>query len=123
VGDYKGCPFLKLDKAHWHNRGEVEIPGEIFFSIWVDEDGRINYNIHAFKLRHLTQYRIQSREFAAAFRARFDSKGWANVSTDHGPLTLMQGWVSDEKEINSLIKGFCSVVPIIDELLEERKRA
>lgn len=123
-GEYQGCPFLKLDKANWHNRGEVTIPGEIFFSIWRDENGRINYNFHAFKLRHLTACKIQSRKFAADFRDRLQTtkQSWPNVSVAYGPLTLMQGWVENEVEIDELIAGFILIHPIIDMLLEENRK-
>ncbi|MEI7984246.1 MAG: hypothetical protein WCI55_01360 [Armatimonadota bacterium] len=124
LGTYQGCPFLKLDKSCWHNRGEVEVPGEIFFSIWLDENDRLTYNIHAFKLRHLTAYKLQSRKFAADFRNRLQSKleNWPNVSVAHGPLTLMQGWIKDESQIDNLITEFISIHHIIDKLLEENKK-
>lgn len=118
VGKYLGCPVLKIDKPAWNNRGEVAIPGEIFFSIWMKEKGRLCYNIHALKLRHLTAYKLQSREFAVAFRARFDSGGWPNVSMDFGPQTLMQGWITSEGEIDELIERFCGMHSLIDELLD-----
>lgn len=122
VGEYLGCPVLKIDKPAWNNRGEVAIPGEIFFSIWMNEKRRLCYNIHALKLRHLTAYKLQSREFAIAFRARFDSDGWPNVSVDFGPQTLMQGWITGEDEINAIIQRFCQMVALIDELVQcERK--
>ena len=124
LGTYQGCPFLKLDKANWHNRGEVKIPGEIFFSIWMDENDRMNYNIHAFKLRHLTGYNLQGRKFAADFRDRLQStkQNWPNISVEFGPLTLMQGWVDDENQIDELITEFISSHHIIDMLLEENKK-
>lgn len=122
TGEYHGCPFIKLDKENWHNRGEVDTLAEIFFSIWQDLDGRLNYNIHAFKLRHFTKYKIQSREFASAFRSKFNPVGWPNVSLKYGPLTLMQGWIDIESEIDDLIKNFISLHSIIDELLEARKK-
>jgi hypothetical protein len=124
LGRHQGCPFLKLDKANWHNRGEVAIPGEIFFSIWMDENDRINYNIHAFKLRHLAAFKIQSRKFAAEFRDRLQAKkqSWPNISVAFGPLTLMQGWVEDEDQIDELITEFISIHHIIDMLLEENKK-
>ncbi len=124
LGTYQGCPFLKLDKANWHNRGEVKIPGEIFFSIWMDENDRINYNIHAFKLRHLTAYKLQGRKFAADFRNRLQSsmQNWPNVSVAFGPLTLMQGWVNSESQIDQLITEFVSIHHIIDTLLEENNK-
>ncbi len=122
IGVYQGCPFMKLDKESWHNRGEVDTPTEIFFSIWRDLDGRLNYNIHAFKLRHFSDYNIQSREFAAAFRAKFTTDGWSNVSIKYGPLTLMQGWIDNQSEIDDLITNFISVHSIIDDLLAARKK-
>ena len=124
LGVYQGCPFIKLDKAKWHNRGEVKIPGEIFFSIWMDENDRMNYNIHAFKLRHLTAYKLQGRKFAADFRNRLQSsmENWPNVSVAFGPLTLMQGWVNSESQIDQLITEFVSIHHIIDTLLEENKK-
>jgi hypothetical protein len=123
-GEYQGCPFLKLDKASWHNRGEVAIPGEIFFSIWLDEKGRLNYNIHALKLRHLTKFKLQSREFAKDFRAQLilNDHDWPNLSLDFGPLTLMQGWVEHESQFEGLVTKFIAIHPIIDELLEEQKK-
>jgi len=117
LGEYENCPFLKLDKPSWHNRGEVEVPGQIFFSVWTDATGRLCYNIHALKLRHLKAYRLQSREFAAEFRARFEAAGWPNVSVSFGPQTLMQGWVSSEAELDEVIARFCSMCVLIDELL------
>ncbi len=124
LGTYQGCPFLKLDKANWHNRGEVIIPGEIFFSIWLDEKDRMNYNIHAFKLRHLTAYKLQSRKFAEDFRNHLQSKmqKWPNVSVEYGPLTLMQGWIKDESQIDDLIAEFISIHQMIDILLEENRK-
>ena len=122
VGEFLGCPVLKLDKPHWNNRGEVDIPGEIFFSIWMEADDRIKYNIHALKLRHLTAYKLQSREFAAAFRAKFEPASWPNISTDFGPQTLMQGWISTDSNLDELIAKFVEMHQLIDELLKERMK-
>ncbi len=122
VSEFQGCPVLKIDKPHWHNRGEVDIPGEIFFSIWVGTVSRINYNIHALKLRHLTAYRLQSRDFATAFRASFNPAGWPNISTDFGPQTLMQGWIPDDGNLDELIVKFVETHQLIDELLKEKMK-
>ena len=128
VGEWLDCPVLKLDKPHWHNRGEVPTPGQIFFSIWQEGNGELNYNIHAFKLRNLKQYKLESRKFAEAFRAHFELKGWPNVSTKFGPLTLMQGWIPHDPakldhNLDSLIANFCRMHHQIDALLDERKIA
>jgi hypothetical protein len=122
VTESLGCPVLYIDKPSWHNRGEVEIPGQIFFSVWMDEQGQTNYNIHALKLRHIKLYKLESRKFAAAFRDRFDPTGWPNVSTAFGPATLMQGWVDfSDEQLDSLIVGFIGMLPLIDRLLKENE--
>ncbi len=123
VTEWLGCPVLYLDKPQWHNRGEVAIPGEIFFSIWVGEKGRLKYNIHALKLRHLTAYRLESRKFAEAFRVQFDASGWPNVSTAFGPQTLMQGWIPFDAtrlddDLDSLILQFVGMHQSIGDLLD-----
>ena len=128
VGEWLDCPVLKLDKPHWHNRGEVPIPGQIFFSIWQEGNGELNYNIHAFKLRNLKQYKLESRKFAQAFRTTFDASGWPNVSLDFGPQTLMQGKISVnpttlDHDLDSVIANFCRVHHQIDILLDQRKPA
>ena len=113
-----GCPVLYLDKTHWHNRGTADVPGQIFCSIWVDDKGRTNYNIHAFKLRNLKPYKLESRKFAEAFRQQLDRDGWPNVSTDFGPLTLMQGWIElTDQNLDLVIQGFGRVSRSIDDLL------
>ena len=118
VTESLGCPVIYLDKPHWHNRGEVPIPGQIFFSIWQDQTGRVNYNIHALKLRNLKRYKLESRKFAEAFRANFDPEGWPNVSTKFGPLTLMQGFIdASDEQLAHVIQMFIETHHVIDELL------
>lgn len=135
VGEWLQSAVLKMQKPSWLNQSETARPFEesIFFSIWVNKEtiskNILYYNIHALKLRELKNYSIQSREFAAAFRSRFKAfeKQWPNVSTDFGPLTLMQGWLSTdtenfENELLALANNFLEIQFIIDDLLSERKR-
>jgi hypothetical protein len=89
---------------------------------------RVNYNIHALKLRDLKGYSIKSRDFAFDFRSAFASVRSAlpNVSVDYGPLTLMEGWIEAdsvhfEKDVLDLMGGFQSLSPLIDRLLEWRR--
>jgi len=91
---------LKLYKKSWANPSPdvLSEATRIFFSVWLTESSiknqRLHYNIHALKLRHLQGYHIQSRKFAAAFRARFKAvqHHWPNVEVNCGPLTLMEGF-------------------------------
>ncbi|WP_157544031.1 hypothetical protein [Mucilaginibacter paludis] len=133
VGEWLGCAVLKIQKPSWCNKPPEGKPFErsIFFSIWVSAEGiqhnRLYYNIHALKLRELNQYKIQSREFAQAFRNRLGpyAINWPNLSTNYGPLTLMQGWVELDKleeEVPKLCYSFKPIAIIIDELLTERKK-
>jgi hypothetical protein len=58
--------------------------------------------------------------------------GWPNVSVDYGPLTLMQGWIEAapdrakedilEQDILALIERFRMVIPLIDRLLQARRK-
>jgi hypothetical protein len=134
-GFYKDCFVLKLQKASWTNdpMDRVQNKSGIFFSIWIDEvlavENRANYNIHALKLRQLEGYSITSRDFANAFRKGFAATRdtWPNVSVDYGPLTLMQGWIKLdsnrlEKDILDLMERFQDLSPLIDRLLESRRR-
>ena len=134
-GFYTNSLVLKLQKASWTNdpMNQVRNQSGIFFSIWITEKSaarnQANYNIHALKLRHLKGYSITSRDFAEDFRNRFASlqKPWPNVSVDYGPLTLMQGWIdihpqSIEKSILRLMKSFEQLSPLIDHLLQSRRR-
>jgi hypothetical protein len=133
-GIYNDCPVLKLQKASWTNDRMDRLPNKtgIFFSIWIDAKAagknRVNYNIHALKLRLLKGYSITSRAFANDFRDGFKtfSGFWPNVSTDYGPLTLMQGWTAIkplgfEEDILALMERFKELCPLIDRLLEARR--
>ncbi len=133
-GFYKACPVLKLQKPSWTNdpMDRVENRSGIFFSIWTNDrsmmTNRVNYNIHALKLRDLKGYSIKSRDFAFDFRSAFASvrSAWPNVSVDYGPLTLMEGWIEAdsvhfEKDVLDLMGGFQSLSPLIDRLLESRR--
>ncbi len=102
-GFYTNIAVLKLEKAYWTNDpiDQVQnVSGGIFFSIWVSaasiNKNRANYNIHALKLGQLNGYRLTGRDFASDFRNSFASMShlWPNVGVDHGPLTLMGGWVA-----------------------------
>lgn len=111
----------------------VENETGIFFSMWIHakaaNKGRANYNIHALKLRELAGYSITSRDFANDFRRGFASShaAWPNVSVDYGPLTLMQGWIDVkghlfEQDALNLMERFEQICPLIDRLLEVRRR-
>jgi len=52
---------------------------------------------------------------------------WPNASVNYGPLTLMQGWIevdsnSFERDTLVLMERFKDLSPLIDRLLESRKR-
>ena len=78
-GPYKACSVLKLKKPSWTNdpTDRVESTSGIFFSIWTNNrlmmKNRVNYNIHALKLRDLKGYSIKSLDFAFDFRNAFAS--------------------------------------------------
>jgi len=104
----------------------------IFFSVWSSEESRkrnrLLYNIHALKMRELKGFSIQSRDFAADFRAEFAAvQGeWPHVSVAFGPQTLMQGWIDDqtpdfEGAITDLVRRFIALSPLIDGLLDRRR--
>jgi hypothetical protein len=133
-GFYSDCCVLKLQKPFWTNDGMDRIQNKtgIFFSIWINRKSvrksRVNYNIHALKLRQLGAYSITSRAFASDFRNGFASmrSAWPNVSVDHGPLTLMEGWIEMsskdfEKDTIVLLEQFKPVSRLIDRLLESRR--
>jgi hypothetical protein len=134
-GSYKACSVLKLQKPSWTNdpMDRVENTSGIFFSVWTNEastsKSRANYNVHALKLRQLQGYSITSRDFANEFRKGFAStrNAWPNVSVNYGPLTLMQGWIevnsnSFEPGVLVLMERFNHLSPLIDRLLESRRR-
>lgn len=135
LGFYKNCCVLKLQRAAWTNdqMDQVENKTGIFFSIWIDDKAasrnRVNYNIHALKLRQLKGYSITSRDFASNFRDGFETtrECWPNVSVNYGPLTLMQGWIEIdpkgfEEDVLGLLERFKDMSPLIDRLLELRRR-
>ncbi len=124
TGEWLDCAVLKLQKPDWSDHGMEQ---GIFFSVWVGEHdiakGRFNYNLHALKLGAQKCCGVKPVAFAKAFRRRFKSTGWLNVSTDYGPQTLMQGWLpldprTFEQDVLGLIDGFAVMHHVIDELLE-----
>ncbi|WP_316824429.1 hypothetical protein [Pedobacter miscanthi] len=135
VGVVLNSVFLKLYKKSWASKVQDPLTAEsrIFFSIWSSEAAieleKISYNIHAFKLRHLKGYAIQSRQFADAFRNGFKvfEQQWPNVSVKYGPLTLMEGWVKLEhgdfqNEIISLANNFLAIEYLVDDTLLKFKK-
>ena len=135
VGVVLDAVFLKLYKKSWASSAQDPLTAvsRIFFSIWINDDAiqeqKIYYNIHAFKLRHLKGYAIQSRQFAGLFRSRFNifETQWPNVSVNYGPLTLMEGWVSCDandfqNEILSLANNFLSIAHLVDDTLIQFKK-
>lgn len=133
VGVWLNSVVLKTQGKDWFPSDAAPFSTGIFFSVWVSDDtiskGRLYYNIHALKLRDIKTHRLQSREFADAFRAEFKANQaeWPNVSTKFGPLTLMEGWIPlDDKtivgDIRALAKKFLAVAPITHKLLAERKK-
>jgi len=135
TGIYLDSVFLKVYKLSWANKtpDPLTASSRIFFSVWINDraikENKICYNIHAFKLRHLNGYSIASREFAADFRREFTrfENHWPNVSTEFGPLTLMEGWVkfnetAAQDDIMRLVKKFLKIAYLIDELLEKNRR-
>ncbi len=134
-GFYAACSVLKLQKPSWTNdpMDRVQNKSGIFFSLWINEESvrktRAIYNIHALKLRQLEGYSITSRDFASDFRNGFAAarNAWPNVSVDHGPLTLMQGWIeihrnTFEKDTLALMERFKELSSLIDSLLESRRK-
>jgi hypothetical protein len=124
-----------VQKRRWTEEpaGPDSAKAEIFFSIWVEEKGvkknQAFYNIHALRVRNLSAYSLQSREFAAAFRERFSRQKsvWPEVSVTYGPQTLMQGWIALdedrlEEEVVRLVHLFIPLSDTIDDLLDQRKR-
>lgn len=135
VGIYAESIFLKIHKKSWTNPPENQQKQRpiIFFSVWINQksirEGKIYYNIHAFKLRQLKGYRITSRLFAENFRKMFSpfKNQWPYVSTHFGPQTLMQGWKNIEpdqmdKEVLKLSIQFLKIEKLIDENLMHFKR-
>ncbi|MBO9585359.1 MAG: hypothetical protein J7574_14445 [Flavobacterium sp.] len=134
VGIYVDSVFLKLYKKSWSSNPEAALTANsrIFFSIWVNDatlkKQQIMYNIHALKLRNLKGYSIQSRKFAESFRHSFKEfeHNWPNVSTNHGPLTLMEGFLKMDStnfqdEILKIANNFLEIEHLIDETLNQFK--
>lgn len=134
VGVVLNSVFLKLYKKSWANpfQDPLTADSRIFFSVWINDaaikEQKIFYNIHAFKLRKLKGYFIQSRKFADTFRHRFKEfeHKWQNVRTDFGPLTLMEGWLKIDLEdfqndIFKLGNNFLEIDYLIDETLTSFK--
>jgi len=121
---------LKLFDRSWASDADnaVSAEGRIFFSVWLGEESikksKVSYNIHAFKVRSLKNYKLTARAFASDFRARFKnlSGNWPNVSVDYGALTLMEGWCSynDNSFVDTVVglsESFFQIKPVIDEIL------
>ena len=135
VVDVLNSVALKIYKESWTNKNSdpLTAPSRIFFSIWVNDKtlkkNTLYYNIHALKLRQLSAYAIESTKFAKSFRAKFKKfeGDWPNVSTDFGPLTLMEGWHAlngepIEEIVAILANNFIKIDSLIDETLAEFKR-
>ncbi|MGB2846727.1 MAG: hypothetical protein WBB93_04125 [Saprospiraceae bacterium] len=127
--------YLKLYKKSWANPSQDPLTStsRIFFSIWVNEvtlaEEKLFYNIHALKLRQLHGYKIESRKFADTFRALFKTleDQWPNVSTQFGPLTLIEGWLpldipSLPHQLTRLADIFLTLEPLIDITLSRFQR-
>ena len=136
VGIYLDSVFIKLYKKSWASNPQEALIAEsrIFFSFWVNdstlEKQKIMYNIHALKLRKLKGYSIQSRKFAEFFRENFKDyeQKWQNISVNHGPLTLMEGWIkldleNFQEEVLKLVSSFLEIEHLIDDTLNQFKLA
>jgi len=134
VGIYLDSVFIKLYKKSWASNSQEPLTAEsrIFFSVWVNDSTlqkqKIMYNIHALKLRKLSSYKIQSRKFAEVFRESFKNheNKWQNVSTNHGPLTLMEGWIqldleNLQEEVLKLANNFLEIEHLVDDTLDKFK--
>jgi hypothetical protein len=132
VGIYLDSVFIKLYKKSWTSNSQEPLTAEsrIFFSVWVNdstlEKHKIMYNIHALKLRKLKGYTIQSRKFADFFRQDFKNyeRNWPNVSVNHGPLTLMEGWTALEnfqEEVLKITNNFLDIEYLVDHTLNRFK--
>lgn len=127
--------FLKLSKKSWSNDelNSSYSDARIFFSIWINDkainEKKLFYNIHAFKLRKLKGYKIQSRKFAESFRNdfKFFEQHWQNVSVDFGPQTLMEGWIEFDPEhlqqdVIMVADNFLVIEGLIDQSLAKFKK-
>lgn len=134
VGVYLDSVVIKLYKKSWASDSLEPLTAEsrIFFSIWINDSvikkQKIMYNIHALKLRKLKDYKIESRKFAEIFRNSFKDyeSNWHNVSVNHGPLTLMEGWIKLDldnfhEETLKLANNFLEIEHLIDNTLNHFK--
>lgn len=134
TGIWLDSVVLRLQKKHWANKPD-ENPhsgSAIFMGIWLDKkaiaDNKLNYNIHALRLRQLKGYKLQSRAFATSFREKFKEfeNRWENVSVQFAPQTLMEGWVelnfqTLQKDVSELCAKFLEIEYLVDQTLSEFK--
>lgn len=129
------CVVIKAYKPEWSNDlvHPLTAACRIFFSVWVSkktiEEGKIYYNIHAFKLRHLPGHKIASRDFAERFRRQLKPKTglWPNCNINYGPLTLMEGWImlrpaALQDDVAGLVQNFYTLSPLIESTLSYYKK-
>ena len=135
VGTHLGASVIKLLKDSWTIDDHLSIKNTtgVFFSIWVDHISKysdlVQYNVHALKMSRLGDHKIKSRGFAESFRSQVKKQivDWPNVSTDHGPLTLLQGSfpfseVNLEAQCLKSMEAFVKMSPIIDQVLKPHLR-
>jgi hypothetical protein len=134
TGLYIDSVCLKLYKKLWASPLQDPLVAEsrIFFSVWICDLGirerKLYYNVHAFKLRQLKGYSIESRKFASTFRGSFKDfeHKWKNVSVKFGPQTLMEGWLkidlgNFQDEILELANNFLEIEYLVDDALVKFK--
>lgn len=124
---------FKLRQHHWSTDPPEAVVStvDIFFSVWIEigvQDAKLlklQYNLHALKLRQLKPYRLESRKFAADFRKEFLSHQhlWPDARIDFGPQTLFQGsFVCRESQIGAaafdLAEAFLPLADVVNRLLE-----
>jgi hypothetical protein len=131
TGHHLNSEVIKLLRPHWSldDSSKIENYTGIFFSLWIEDEEKkrnvVMYNIHAKKLVRLGDHKIKARQFAEHFRKRAKNLlvDWPNISCDHGPLTLFQGYfpmspVTFEQDCTTRINAFTKLIPLIDELLQ-----
>jgi hypothetical protein len=130
--DEPKAAVLKLLKQRWSPDPQDVTASTtgIFFSVWIDDSatarGGLHYNLHALKLRQLAGYRLESRKFASAFREAFlpSRVSWPDVSTQFGPQTLFQGFITCKANqvaavTVDLAMKFSPIGSVIDRLLSD----
>jgi hypothetical protein len=135
AGYYLDSAVLKLQKPGWAEAipGAEKANRGIFFAVWVERKqlarGRVWYNIHSLRMGEFPGHVIKPVKFAAAFRAELaeGKAGWPNVSVDHGPQTLMKGWIglseaTFEEDVARLARRFVPLAGTIDELLKQNRK-